>query len=60
MHYHKYEIQFLKYRVNVSSLNVSILESNSCAHIYDKIINELSDIESMVLKKQDMTQKVKC
>ena len=49
----------MKYEFNIGSLNMSILESNDCAHIYDTIVKESSDIESMVLKEQDITQRIK-
>ena len=59
MDHHRNRIQLLKNKTNISSLNVSILESNNCAHIYNKIVNESSDIESMIVKEQNMIQKVK-
>ena len=36
-----------KKEVNIDSLIVLIWELNGCAHIYDKIVNESFDIESM-------------
>ena len=59
MDHYRYGIQLLTKEVNIGSLIVSILESNDCAHIYDSIVNESSDIESMILKEQDVTQRVK-
>ena len=58
MNHYVYKIQLLKYEINIGSLNVSILEPNDYAHIYDTIVNESSDIDTMVLKEQDMTQRI--